>query len=325
MDGKNVFGIEGEVRSKTITKYEKDQNPERVEQINEGVEHPKLVSFDLEGEKVQIEYIEVPAKKQEQCEGEKEKVIILFPGFCASYIPYVGAVKELAGYMGNYRIICLSPLDSGKSSSLKESHLQKMGEVYRAAFQKLGIDSAHTEATVIGHSRSDIIALELARSVPELVKNIALVNGITGKKEGLAGLTYDVTEHTFLDITPERMKGLFKGEVEAARNYLNQTRDFLRNMLKPTHILNQFGSLNERKKVNVKELLSQLKSNVLILSGTGDITDYKETRENIYENLPENIQAEHHLEIGGLHDEINAHPEGFVLKFRKWMESVEKV
>ena len=301
-------------------KYERDKDPERLQKIAQGIENPKQISIEYEGERIQIEYIEVSAK--ENGEG-KEKVLIIIPGFSASYIPYANAVKELAQYLGNYRVVCLSPLDSGKSSSLKDSNLNKMNEVYSRAFQKLKIEPDTSEATVIGHSRSDIIALELARSHPEIVKNITLVNGVSANEGNLPGLAYDFLKHINTDITPARIAGAFKGETEAARNYWHQNLDFMKNFLNPVRAFNQFKSLADRKKINLEDLLVQLKANVLVLSGTKELTDYQDTSKKLYHKLPDDVQKQHRIEAGGLHDEITAHPEAFALKLKRWLESIE--
>jgi pimeloyl-ACP methyl ester carboxylesterase len=256
------------VESNPDFKYEKDKDPQRLEEISQGAETPKQISFEYEGENIQIEYIEVASK--ERGEG-KEKVFVILPGFSASYVPYANTVKELAGYMGNYRVICLSPLDSGKSSSLKSSNLNKMNEVCNKAFLELNIDSDSSEVTVIGHSRSDIIALEMARSHPEIVKNVVLANGISANESNLLKLTYDFLKHINVDITPERIAEAFNGETEAAKNYWRQNVDFMKNFLNPTRAFNQFKSLAERRNINLEDLFSELKSNVLVMSGANEL------------------------------------------------------
>lgn len=300
--------------------YTRDKNPERLKEIENGLNSPKQISFDYEGEKVTLEYIEVPAKEN----SGKEKTIIILPGFGASFKPYTETVKELSQYIGDYRVICLSPFDSGKSSSLKGSNLGKMTEAYNKAFEQLGINPNNSEVTVVGHSRSDIIALNLAGSHPETVKNAVLVNGISANPSGLPKLTYDFLKHTQTVIAPERLKGFFNGEEETAKNYLKQNMDFLSNVLKPKPAFNQFKSLAERKKIDLDALLSQLKSNVLVLSGSNELTNYQETSEKIYNNLPDSVGKQHRIEADGLHDEINAHPEAFALKLKRWLESLEK-
>lgn len=298
--------------------YERDKDPERLKRIAEGIENTRRISIRYEGENIQLEYIEVPAK--EKAEG-KEKVIIIIPGFSASYIPFTNTVKELAQYMGDHRVICLSPLDSGNSSSLKDSSLKKMNEVYLKAFEELNINSDTAEATVVGHSRSDIITLELARSHPEVIKNIALVNGVSANENELPALAYNFLKHINVDITPTRIAGAFQGETEAAKNYWRQNVDFMKNISHPVRALNQFKSLAERRKINLDDLLAELKANVLVLSGTSELTDYQATRKNLYAKLPEGVKKQHRIEAGGLHDEINAHPEAFALKLKRWLES----
>lgn len=317
--------INTEEKSEPDFKYEKEKDPERLEEISQEMEKPKQISFEFEGKNVQIEYTEVPAKKQagKEQSGDKEKVLVIFPGFSASRIPFANTVKELAQYLGDYRVICLSPLDSGKSSSLKGSNLNKMNEAYHRAFQELNIKPDKAEATVIGHSRSDIIALELARSHPEIVKNIALVNGIAANESNLPKLTYDFLKHVNLDITPARIAGAFKGETETAENYWRQNKDFFKNIFSPVKAHNQFKSVTEGKEINLENLLSELQANVLVLSSTKELTDYEDTREKIYQKLPADIQKQHRIEFGGLHDEITAHPEAFALKLKRWLESIE--
>ncbi len=314
-----------EEKSEPDFKYEKDKDSKRLEEISQEIEKPKRISFEFDGENVQIEYIEVPAKKQmgKEQSGDKEKVLVIFPGFSTSYIPFANTVKELAQYLGDYRVICLSPLDSGKSSSLKGSNLNKMNEVYHKAFQELNIKPDKAEATVIGHSRSDIIALELARSHPEVVKNVALVNGIIANESNLPKLTYDFLKHVNVDITPARIAGAFKGEKEAAKNYWRQNKDFFKNISSPVKAHNQFKSLAERREISLENLLSELQSNVLVLSSTKELTDYEDTRKKVYKKLPADIQKQHRIEFGGLHDEITAQPEVFALKLKRWLESME--
>jgi len=302
-------------------KYERDHDPAREEEISKCIESPKQISFTYEGENVTIEYIEVPAK--EKREG-KEKTLITIPGFSGSYVPYTGVVKELAQYMGNCRVICISPLDSGASSSLKNSNLDKMAGVYGRAFEELGISPASSETTVIGHSRSDIIALELARSRPETVDNIVLVNGISANESNLPKLTYDFLKHVNVEIAPARIREAFGGEAGAAKNYWRHNLDFMKNLLNPVRAFNQFKSLAARKKINLNDLLSRLKANVLVLSATDELTDYRDVSEKVYGKLPEDVAKEHHIEVDGLHDEINAHPEALALKLKKWLESLDE-
>ncbi len=317
------FETYGQEESSPDFKYEKEKDADRLEEISQGIENPKKISVEYEGENIQIEYIEVPAPAKERGE-EKEKVLIIIPGFSASYLPFANTVRELAQYMGNQRVICLSPLDSGKSSSLKGSNLSKMNDVYHKAFEKMNINPENSETTIISHSRSDIIALELARSRPEVVKNIVLVNGTAANESNLPRLTYDFLKHVNVDITSARIAGAFKGETEAAKNYWQQNIDFIKNILHPARARNQFNLLAERRKINLEDLLSQLKSNVLVLSSTGELTDYADASEKVYHKLPDDIQKQHRIEVGGLHDEITAHPEAFALKLRRWLESLEQ-
>ena len=86
-------------------------------------------------------------------------------------------------------------------------------------------------------------------------------------------------------------------------------------------IIFRFKSLAERRKINLDDLLAELKSNVLVLSGSDELTDYQATRKNLYAKLPEGVKKQHRIEAGGLHDEINAHPEAFALKLKRWLES----
>ena len=313
------------LESKVFT-YEQDMDPQWLAKIEQEIKTPKIVSFEFEGKPLKLEYIEVAAKEsQEQKEvKQKEKVIVLVPGFSASFVPYAGAVKELAKYLPNYRVICLSPFDSGKSSALKGSTLEKMNQAYHEAFKQMGIDSQHSQATIIGHSRSDIIALGLACAYPDLVKQIVLVNGVCANPSGLPKLAYEFTKHTVASITPERILGAFKDELDVAKNYWEQTKDFTRNLLKLPQAIHQFSSLKQRQAVDLPTLLSSLESDVLILSGTADLTSPEETSERISQRVSEKRRVKHSIEVGGLHDEINAHPETFALKTAHWLSSLER-
>lgn len=316
--------MDSETASQPDVKYERDHDPERVETIREGIETPKEIEMEFEGQKVKIEYIEVPAKKMSPgAETEKEKVIFMIPGFSASHKPYAGAVKEVASYSGDHRVICISPLDSGKSSSLKGSNLEKMSKVYLEAIKAMGIAPEKSELTIVGHSRSDIIAMNLARIRPDLVKNIALVDGIAANESNLGGLTYDFLKHVNTKITPERITSAFRGEKEEAKNYWKQNVDFFKNISNPRRLVNQFKSLGERKKVNQDEILSKMQANALVINSTEEFTDWEKTRENVFQKLPDDIQKQHRIEVGGLHDEINAHPEAFAIKLKRWLEMVE--
>ena len=188
--------------------YMRDKDPERVEEIQECIESPKIISIEYEGQQIQLEYIDVPAKEKGK---EKEKVIFMIPGFAASYKPFKNTVKELAQYCGDYRIICVSPLDSGKSSSLKGSNLKKMTDVYFQGIESMGVNPENSERTVVGHSRSDIIAINMAVSRPDMVKNTVVADGIMANESNLGGLTYDFLKHVNTKITPERIIGAFKG------------------------------------------------------------------------------------------------------------------
>ena len=307
-------------------RYEKETDPQWLAKIEQDIKIPKFVIFEFEGKRLKIEYIEVPAKDSpERKEGEqKGKVIILIPGFSASYIPYAPAVRELAQYLGDFRIICLSPLDSGKSSPLKGSTLEKMNQAYGEAFKQMGIDQEHSQATIVGHSRSDIIALGLAAKYPDLVKHIVLVSGVSANPSNFPLLAYQFTSHTLARITPQRVLNAFKGEREVAENYWRQTIDFLKNMLKFPKVLHQINSLRERRRVDLPGLLSSLKSDVLILSGADDLTSPLHTNERIYQAAPKVIGIKHSVEFDGLHDEINAHPETFALKVTHWLSSLDK-
>ncbi len=300
--------------------YKKDYDSLRLEEILKWIQNSKQIFVNNEWKDIQIEYIEIPAKKKEE---GKEKVIVIIPWFWASYIPFRNTVKELAQYMGNYRIICLSPLNSWKSSSLKNSNLNKIKEIYIKAFQELGINSDNTETTVMGHSMADIVTLELARSNPEIIKNIVLVNWISANKGNLPKITNDFLNHVNFRITPIRVIWSFKWESETAKNYWKQTLDFLKNIINPTNTLNQFKLLAERRKINLEDLLSQLKSNTLVLTATKELTDYNDVRNKIYNKLPDGIKKQHRIEVWGLHDEIIAHPEAFTLKLMSWLWSLE--
>jgi len=301
--------------------YKRDKDPERVENIEECLENPKIINIEYEGQQIQLEYIEVPAKERG---GEKEKVIFIIPGFSASHKPFKGTVKELAQYCGDYKIICVSPLDSGKSSSLKGSNLEKMTDVYFQGIESIGINPENSDMTVVGHSRSDIIAINMAVSRPDLVKNTVIANGIMANESNLGGLTYDFMSHVNTKITPERIIGAFKGDKEAAKNYWKTNVDFFKNILQPGKAWNQFKSLGERRKVDQADLLSRIQSSVLVVGSTEEFTPWDKTREKIYHKLPENIQKQHRIEVGGLHDEIIAHPEAFAIKFKRFSDSIDK-
>ncbi|MBI2473678.1 alpha/beta hydrolase [Candidatus Uhrbacteria bacterium] len=318
-------------RESQTYRYEKVSDPQWLERIEQEIKTSKTVTFEFEGKSLKMEYIEVPAKDSpEEKEGEhKEKVIVLIPGFAASHVPYAPPVRELAQYLPGYRVICLSPFDSGKSSALKGSSLEKMNRAYHEAFKQMGIDSEHSKATIIGHSRSDIIALGLASAYPDLVKQIVLINGVSANPSGLPKLAYQFTRHTIASITPERIKRAFKDEYgrderDVAENYWRQTIDFMKNMLQFPQVVHQLNSLRQRQNVDLRSLLSSLASDVLILSGTADLTAYEDTSERIYMSLPDNVRAEHSIEVGGLHDELSAHPEGVALKVAHWLSSLRK-
>ena len=53
---------------------------------------------------------------------------------------------------------------------------------------------------------------------------------------------------------------------------------------------------------------------MLVINSTEEFTPWDKTREKIYQKLPDNIQKQHRIEVGGLHDEIIAHPEAFAIK-----------
>jgi len=299
--------------------YKRDKDPERVEEIQECLENPKIIEIEYEGKPIQLEYIEVPAKEKG---GEKEKVVFMIPGFSASYKPFKGTVRELSQYCGDYRIVCVSPLDSGKSSSLKGSNLEKMTDVYFRGIESMGINPENSDMTIVGHSRSDIIAMNMAISRPDLVKNAVVANGIMANESNLGGLTYDFLKHVNTKITPERVIGAFKGDKEAAKNYWKTNVDFFKNILQPRKGWNQFKSLGERKKVDQYDLLSRIQSNILVVGSTEEFTPWDKTRENIYQKLPDNIQKQHRIEVGGLHEEIIAHPEAFAIKFKRFSKSI---
>ncbi len=301
-------------------KYEREKDPKRLSEIMEDIKNSKQISLEYEGQVIQLEYIEIPAK--EKAEGE-EKVLVIIPGFSFSHVSYDCTAKELAQYMGNCRVICFSPLDSGKSSSLKRSSLKKMNDVYYAAFQKIGIRPEYSEVTVIGHSRSDIIAMELAKSHPEIVKNIVLVNGIAANDKNITALAKDFVKHHILDIAPARFSESLNDDPEAFKNYLRQDVDQIKNFINPIRAVNQLKSVAQRKEVDLEKLLSEIKSNILILSSTDELSDFRQTRKELYEKLPDNIQKQHRIEIDGLHDEISSHPEAFVLKIKSWLESLD--
>lgn len=310
-----------------VFKYEKISDPQWLAKIERDIKTPKFVTFEFEGKPLRIEYIEVPAKDSpEEKEGErKEKVIILIPGFAASHVPYAPPVRELAQYLPGYRVICLSPLDSGNSSALKGSTLEKMNRAYHEAFKQMGIDSEHSKATIIGHSRSDIIALGLASAYPDLVNHIVLINGVSANPSDLPKLAYQFTKHTVGSITPERIRRAFKDEHggdewDVAENYWRQALDLMKNMLKFPQVLHQLNSLIQRKQVDLPTLLSSLTSDVLILSGTADLTAHEDTSERIHRGLSDQVQMKHSIEVGGLHDELSAHPEGVALKVTHWLE-----
>jgi pimeloyl-ACP methyl ester carboxylesterase len=305
--------------------YKRDKDPERIENIQECLKNPKIIEMEFKGQQVQLEYIEVPAKKK----GEgKEKVMFMLPGFSASYKPFKNTVKELAQYCGDYRIICISPLDSGESSSLKGSNLEKMTNVYFQGIESMGVNHENSELTVVGHSRSDIIAINMAVSRPDLVKNTVIANGIIANDSdlkglsSLGGLTKDFLVHVNTKITPARIIGAFKDDKEAATNYWKTNVDFFKNILQPRKAWNQFKSLTERDKVDQDYLLSKIKANMLVINSTEEFTPWDKTREKVYQRLPENIQKQHRIEFGGLHDEIFDHPEAFAIKFKRWSESI---
>ncbi len=325
--GSSREGQSKEGSKSKVFKYEKVSDPQWLEKIEQEIKTPKTVTFEFEGKSLKIEYIEVPVKDSpEEKEGErKEKVIVLIPGFAASHVPYAPPVRELAQYLPGYRVICLSPFDSGKSSVLKGSTLEKMNRAYHEAFKQMGIDSQHSQATIIGHSRSDIIALGLASTYPDLVKQIVLINGVSANPSGLPKLAYQFTRHTVGSITPERIRRAFKDEHgrderDVAENYWRQAIDLTKNMLQFPQVVHQLNSLRQRKHVVLPTLLSSLASDVLILSGTDDLTSYKDTTERIQKGLSDKVQVKHSIEVGGLHDELSAHPEGVALKVAHWLE-----
>lgn len=306
--------------------YKRDKDPERVEEIQECIESPKIISIEYEGRQIQLEYIDVPAKGKGK---EKEKVIFMIPGFAASYKPFKNTVKELSQYCGDYRIVCVSPLDSGKSSSLKGSNLEKMTDVYFQGIEAMGINPENSDMTIVGHSRSDIIAINMAVSRPDLVKNTVIANGIMANDSNSWGLTYDFVKHVggkimprrIIGALPEKIIGAFRGDKEAASNYRKTTVDFSKNILQLKKGWNQFKSLGERKKVDQTGLLSKIKANMLVINSTEEFTPWDKTREKVYQKLPEDIQKQYRIEVGGLHDEIIAHPEAFSIKFKRWSES----
>jgi len=119
--------------------YSKETDPGRLQEIKEKIEQSRFLRFEFEGQEIQIEYIEVEAKKTQEVheDGVRSPVDIIIPGFCASLIPFKPTVREMAEYMPDHRIICVSPLDSGKSSALKDSSLEKMNRVTTMAALEL--------------------------------------------------------------------------------------------------------------------------------------------------------------------------------------------
>jgi pimeloyl-ACP methyl ester carboxylesterase len=298
-------------------KYDRDKSTERLKTIRESIKHPKFALIKYKGESISIEYIDIHSKI------DVKKAIVILPGFEASYRSYTGTAKELALYNNNQRVICLSHL-SGKSSQIKDYSLYNMSKVTMDLFIKIGLE--RYEITVVGHSRSDLLALNLSRTYPDKIINIVLANGILANKNKFWALAIDFSKHVLLKITPERLLfGCFKGESGIIWQSLKQSYDFMSNLgsfnLRKT--INQVKSLNDRKKINFDDFFSQLKSNVLILSGTKEFTPYEDTLKQISEKLPEDINSQLRIEVDGLHDEIIVHPEAFALKLKRWLESLE--
>ncbi len=304
-------------RPKKVT-YKKETDPVLLAEIERESRTPKILSFRFEGADFQVEYLEISPKR----EGEgKMPVEVIIPGFCASLIPFKDTVKAMAEYMPDHRIICLSPFDSGKSSTLGRDHsLGKMNRAYRRVFEELRIAPAESELTVIGHSRSDIVALGLAVTYPDLIENIVLVNGVSAKESRLPELMFDFAKHTIKDITPAR----FGGDARAAKRYLEQTIDFTKNMMSPKGVRNQLSSLIKRRRADVARMAKGLHSNVLILSGTADITDPAHSKSRILDNLPAHVQGKQDVELGGLHDAPNGDPERFAYTLVNWLASLKK-
>ncbi len=301
------------IKSSPDFKYEREGDSERLEAVKESLDQPKIATINYEGEYIKIEYIDIPAKN------DAKRAIVILSGFEASYKPYSDTAKELALYNNDQRVICLSHL-SGKSSSVKDYSLDKMSKINTNFFKEIGL--GEYELTIVGHSRSDVVAMELGRTNPDQVKNIVLANGILANKENFGKLALDFTKHVVGKITPERLSG----EKERKKRYIKQCIDFTRNLLlsDPKKTLNQFESLGHRKKVDLGEALSQLKSNVLVLSSTQEFTPYKDTQEQISEKLPKDINSQLRITVDGLHDEIIARPEAFALKLKRWLESFKE-
>jgi len=306
------------VKSSPDFKYEQDKDPKRIKIIKENLNQPKIAKLKYEGENINIEYIDIPAKN------DSKKATVILPGFEASYKPYRSTAEQLALYNNDQRIVCLSQL-SGKSSSINDYSLDKISKIDTDFFKKIGLEGY--DLTVVGHSRSDVVAMELGRTNPDQVKNIVLANGILANKESSGGLAWDFTKHVAGKINSKRISGAFEGEGKEALVYMKQVYDFFKNLLsfKIKKTINQFQSMDDRKKINLDEVLSQLKSNILVLSSTQELTPYEDTREKISSKLPKDINSQLRIEVDGLHDEIVAHPEAFALKLKRWLESIEDI
>lgn len=300
-------------------KFEKMGGAERIEEIEKAIKDKKISQIEAGGEQFKIEYIDVPAFEQNS---EKKRVILLIPGFSTSVQSFEGTVEELASYVGDKEVICISPPDSGGSSSVEGLDLEKMRKILEGFLKDLNLDK-DSEITLIGHSRSDLYAMDFAKAHPELVKNLVIANGIAANEKSFLKLMKDFIGNVGIKQTVERLKNYFDGDEEVAENYLNVCRDFVSNMANPKRLKNQLSATKEAHKTNFREIMLEIKSNTLVITGTEDITDVYDTREKILNKLPENVNKQLRIEAGGMHDEIYTHPEAFALKIKSWLKSIE--
>lgn len=270
----------------------------------EFIEPKEFQKHQIQIGKETIEYVEQLAKEIK--EGEKQEAIFLMPGFCTTVDAFKDIFYEMKKCFPYARILIAAPLGIEKSSTPKDSSIYHSLNITKEFLKRLNIQKEKTNLTLVTHSKSDIEALMLASQEPELVKNLVLVNpALNGRT--LLELGFKILQK----IPKEAMRYPFEALKLGARSLKGVTVKGL---------LYQLKSIKWREKIDWETLIKRLNADILVISGTEDITPI----ENTSKQFQGAKKVEHRILADQGHEWLFYEPEALALTIKSWMESKNK-
>jgi pimeloyl-ACP methyl ester carboxylesterase len=310
-----------------------DISQERNQQIDEALKETKIISWEDEQGRIEVDYFDIPPGKKFE-EGEKQEITVILTGFPADATWYSEVGREIARYSPEQRVICISTIGAGKSTIEGKFTLERYNDILEEFFNRLpneiGVKKSDIALNIIGHSRAGALAILYAAEKGEgLVKNIVTTNGIS-EEAGLWNLLKDYWKYMNINREGTLMKTVAKSDLKKVLYCLKDfflTGDFI----------DQVKSLQARKEVYQKsaQISQKIKGmNLLFIFGEKEIIE-PEQAYTLYQIFRENGINTNYTQLMGTkkpgkkakaatHNFPFEFAEAFAMIYRRWMETKRK-